>query len=255
MNRVEKAFKIKNGIMIGYLAAGYPDFEGSIHWIEKSINSGFDIIEIGLPFSDPVADGPTIQKASKIALERGMDPERYLELIKILREKHPEIPFITMTYYNLIAKDKNYPGKLLNSGIDGLIIPDLPLIEGKIFYRTLNKMGLATPMLIPPTIKGEYFNRLIKNSSGFIYAVSRSGTTGERDEIPEEGISLIKRLKKSTTKPVAIGFGIKTAGQVEPLKRMVDGIIIGSALIKKLENNDDIREWVAAIKKGAFNAS
>ena len=252
MNRVEKIFKARNNIMIGYLTAGYPDFDRSIQWIEKSINSGFDIIEIGLPFSDPVADGPTIQKASKISIDKGMNPQKYLDLLRILRKKHTETPFITMTYYNLIAKNQDYPKKLLSSGIDGLIIPDLPLIEGEKIYKALNKIGLVTPMLIPPTIKENHFKLLIKNSTGFIYAVSRSGTTGQRDTIPEEGISLLKKLKQATTKPVALGFGIKTAKQLENIKGMADGIIIGSALITKLENNDNLKKWVTEIKKGAF---
>ena len=254
MNRIEKIFQSKKGVMIGYLTVGYPSPEEFLNWVEKSINAGFDILELGLPFSDPVADGPTIEKASREVLNSGFTPSDYLELVKKIREKFPDTPLVTMSYYNPLAKSgEKFFRRLKKAGIDEIIIPDLPLVEGKNIYRKLLKIGFATPMLIPPTITGEYLKELIKTSSGFIYAVSRSGTTGERESIPPEGLSLLKQLRSLTNKPVAIGFGIKSPEQVKPLKGLVDGIIIGSALINRLQRGEELKKWLEDIRKGAFD--
>ncbi len=250
-NRVDEVFRRSGKIFIGYLTCGYPDDETTLEWADRVISAGFEILEIGLPFSDPVADGPVIELASQEALKRGMTPEKYLEIVSEIRKKHPDIPLITMSYYNPIArKGFKYIENLKKSGIDGIIIPDLPLIEGENFYRKINSLGIVTPMLIPPTIKGEYFKKLVKASSGFIYAVTRTGTTGARDEIPPEGIELFRRLKRETNKPVAAGFGISRPQQLTSIKNLVDGFIIGSALIKKLEEGEDIKNWLNWIKEG-----
>ncbi len=251
MNRVTKIFQEKEKVMIGYLTAGYPTPQKFLEWVETTLKSGFDVLEIGFPFSDPVADGPTIEKASREVLKNGFTSSDYLKLIEKIRSKFPEAPLVTMSYYNPLAKaGEKYFNRLKEKGIDGIIIPDLPLIEGRNLYRKLNKIGFITPMLIPPTIDGEYLRKLIEASSGFIYAVSRSGTTGERKDIPIEGVALLKRLKSLTKKPVAIGFGIKSSEQVKPLKGLVEGIIIGSALINKLDQNKDIKQWLDEIKRG-----
>ncbi len=253
MNRITKAFENSRGILIGYLTAGYPDTDTFLQWVDTTVEAGFNILEIGLPFSDPVADGPTIEKASRSVLQNGFSTSLYLDLVRKVRDRYPQLPLVTMSYYNPLAiKEPRIYNDLLTAGIDGMIIPDLPLIEGRKLYRQLNSMGLATPMLIPPTIDGPYLEELINMSSGFIYAVSRTGTTGEREEISDEGKHLIRRLKSMTGKPVAIGFGIKSAHQLAPIKGMVDAIIIGSALIRRLENGKSIGEWAEEIKKGAF---
>ncbi len=250
MNRIDVAFAEKKLVAIGYLTAGYPDPDQTLEWVKKSVESGFDIVELGLPFSDPVADGPTIEKASISALAKGLTPLKYLEIAGDIRRKFPDLPLITMTYYNLIARGgEKFLKELKKGGIDGLILPDLPLIEGEKIYSELQKMGFATPLLIPPTLHSAYRKKIEEKETGLIYVVSRSGTTGERKDIPEEGIRLLDTVKKETSKPVAIGFGISSPEQVKPIKGKADGIIIGSALIKKLSNNEEISEWIREIKK------
>ena len=249
MNKIEKVFTDKGLKFIGYITIGYPDYNTSLKWADMAVNAGVDILEIGFPFSDPVADGVTIQHASQIALEKGMNKNNLISWIKDFRKSH-SIPLIIMSYYNPIYHNGNleFIMQLNSIGVNGVIIPDLPNLEGSSFYKELNKNKIATPMLIPPNINEKDSMELAKKSSGFIYFVSKTGTTGESSHFHRSLITLMENVKKQVNTPIALGFGIKDSNQVTPFRGILDGIIVGSNLINRLEKGLELKNWIEKIK-------
>ena len=251
MDRFKKIFGQTERAFIGYITAGYPNYEQSLEWADKIIQQGVDILEIGFPFSDPVADGITIQYASETALKNGMNGKNFITFIEKIRKTNAFTPLLAMSYYNPIYKngDMKYLLKLKQVGLDGVIIPDLPYHEGKRFYSQLKKEGIAAPQLIPPNISDEDAILLAKKSTGFVYIVSKTGTTGESNRLNSDINNLLKLIKENISTPIALGFGIKDHSQVKPFAKNLDGIIVGSELIKRLEKGVDLKEWILAIKK------
>ena len=248
-NRIDSKFNELKGknqkALICYVVAGYPDIKTSEYIITSLINGGADIIEIGIPFSDPIADGSTIQDAIQSSLISGTTPDMCLELASRIRKTFPNIPLIIMTYSNILYRKgyMQFAEKAKENGIDGFIIPDIPIEESKEYLSTVQNTGLSTIFLVSPNTSEKRLKMISRICTGFLYAISVYGTTGERKGFDEYTIESIKRVKKVTAAdelPLAVGFGISNPQHV---KYMVDAgadaVIIGSAIIKKIKEIDD----------------
>jgi tryptophan synthase alpha chain len=242
-NRIDNKFnelKSKNEkALICYVVAGYPDITTSEHIITSLINGGADIIEIGIPFSDPIADGSTIQYAIQNSLISGTTPGMCLELASRIRKTFPNTPLIIMTYSNILYRTGyiQFAQKAKESGIDGFIIPDIPIEESKEYLNTMQNIGMSTIFLVSPNTSEKRLKMICRICTGFLYAISVYGTTGERQGFDEYTMESIKRVKNITADklPLAVGFGISNPQHVKyMIDAGADAVIIGSAIIKKI---------------------
>jgi tryptophan synthase alpha chain len=233
MNRIENAFKNKP-IFMPYFPLGYPDLDTSIDVIEALANSGADLIEVGLSFSDPLADGPVIQQATQVALEKGITVKKSLEAVKELRKRGVTIPLILMGYFNpmLAYGLEKFIRDAREVGADGFIIPDLPMEEAQEFQSINGDMPLI--QMLAPTSSNERMESIAQNAKGFIYLVSVTGVTGARSSISEGLGELITRVRQHTSVPVCVGFGIGTPEHAKEVGKMADGVIVGSACVKTI---------------------
>ena len=249
MNRIENAFKNKP-IFMPYFPLGYPDLETSIDVIEALAKNGADLIEVGLSFSDPLADGPVIQHATQIALEKGITVKKSLEAVKELRKRGVTVPLILMGYYNpmLAYGLEKFIHDACEAGADGFIIPDLPLEEAEEFQSINGDMPLI--QMLAPTSPDERMESIARNAKGFIYLVSVTGVTGERTSISEGLGDLIARVREHTSVPVCVGFGIGTPEQAQQVGALADGVIVGSACVKTIGNSEKPVETAKEFAKG-----
>ena len=251
MNRIDKLFKEKqNNILSVYFTAGHPELELTCEIIRQAEKNGVDMIEIGMPFSDPLADGPVIQHSSQIALKNGMSLNKLFEQLKDIR-KDVQIPLLLMGYLNPVYRYgiERFLEKAKEIGIDGIILPDLPVIEyieeyKKIFEAT----GLYNIFLVTPETSNERLRVLDDETKGFIYMVSSSSTTGARDNIQRSQEEYFERVKKLNLKnPKVVGFGISNKETFNKACEYANGAIIGSAFVKTLENeNLNVKERIAS---------
>ena len=220
-----------------FLTAGYPSLEYSKDIFKKILDAEVDFIEIGLPFSDPMADGPLIQHSSQIAIEQNISVEECFKLVKEIRKINNDIPIILMGYYNPIHYYGNlkFIKKAVLSGIDGLIIVDLPMEEDEEFYNLSYKNNLPLIRLVTPTTDEERLKKILKNAHGFVYYVSVTGITGTKSASVNDVKNKIKVIKKITNLPVIAGFGIKNSVDAKKMSSISDGIVIGSSLVNKIE--------------------
>ena len=221
-----------------FLTAGYPSLEYSKDIFKKILDAEVDFIEIGLPFSDPMADGPLIQHSSQIAIEQNTSVEECFKLVKEIRKINNDIPIILMGYYNPIHYYGNlkFIKKAVLSGIDGLIIVDLPMEEDEEFYNLSYKNNLPLIRLVTPTTDEERLKKILKNAHGFVYYVSITGITGTKSASVNDVKNKIKVIKKITNLPVIAGFGIKNSVDAKKMSSISDGIVIGSSLVNKIED-------------------
>lgn len=241
--------------LICYFMAGYPSVEDSIKTAFSLIESGVDALEVGFPFSDPVADGVTIQVAHEKAVKDGITPPKVFEITRKIKEKYPHIPLIAMTYYNPIFKtgEETFCKMAKENGIDGFIVPDLPPEEADNFKNLANSYGLSVIFLLAPTSNEDRIKLVSQMSDDFIYYVSLTGITGERDSLPwhelEEKIKVIRTI---TSKKIAVGFGVSKKEHTQILSRIADGIIVGSAVVKLQGKSDfdGMRNLVKELKEG-----
>jgi len=237
MNRIERKFKElklqKKKAFIAYITAGDPSLSVTKRIALSLEGSGVDIIELGVPFSDPIADGPTIQAASHRALQKKVTLKKIFALVHDLR-KTADIPIAFMTYYNPVLKYgvEKFVKSCKYNGVDGVIIPDLPYEEAEDLIRCAKREKVATMFLAAPTSTRKRIKDIVKNSTGFIYYVSLTGVTGARRRLPAEVASNVRIIKSMTRKPIAVGFGISSAGQARSIARIADGVIVGSAIVK-----------------------
>ena len=254
MNRLEKKFKTlkkqDKKAFIAFITAGYPNLNITKKLILELDRIGVDILELGIPFSDPLADGPIIQESSQVALEKKINIIEILDLVKTIR-KDLNLPICLMTYYNPVfcLGEKAFVRKAIKSGVDGVIIPDLPPEEGKAFIKLANKYKLDTICFISPTTSVERIKYISKVTKGFIYYVSLTGVTGVRKNLPSELINNIKLVKKYTHKPLCVGFGISSRKQVKQICKIADGVIVGSAIIKQIKNSIGKPDLVNRVSK------
>lgn len=247
--------------LIPFVMAGDPDL-GSLPVIGKAIQAGgADVLEVGIPFSDPLADGPTIQAASARALKRGVTPKKVLKALARMKA-HVSIPIVTLTYWNPVLQYGNKgPESFLKdarkSGVIGVIVPDLPVEEGSAFRAAAAREGIAAVFLIAPTSGVSRIRAVVRQSQGFIYYVSVAGTTGARAKLSTTLLSGLRQVRRLTTKPVCVGFGISTPAQARAAVRAADGVIVGSALIERMRQAGSLRgaadaaqDFVSTLRRG-----
>ncbi len=243
MSRIKDKFlelkSKKQKALIAYVVAGYPDEKGTISAVRGLIKGGTDIIELGLPFSDPLADGPVIQNASFVALRKGMNLSKFLSLVKKIRNE-TDIPLVLMTYTNLLYT-KGY-GKFLSAiksaGIDGVILPDMAVEEAEDYLDAIHKNNLDAIFLISPNTTKDRVQNIAKHSSGFLYLVSVYGTTGKQHQFQQYTLDAIKNAKKIINKkvPLGVGFGVSNPEQARfILQSGADAIIVGSAFLRLID--------------------
>jgi len=252
MNRIAKKFQKlqRQGkkAFIAYIMAGDPSLAVTKKLILELENKGVDIIELGVPFSDPLADGPTIQKASERGLKSRTTLTSVFNLVRNAR-RETQMPIVLMLYYNLVFHYglKRFVEMAVRSGIDGAIIPDLPPEESKELRDIAKKRKLSIIHLLAPTSSMERIKNIAAISTGFIYYVSLTGTTGARSKLPEGLSENLRKIKKITKKPVCAGFGISTRGQVKAVSKINDGVIVGSAIVKVIEKNIGKKDLVKKV--------
>lgn len=238
--------------LIAYLTCGDPDLETTREIILAAIEAGAGIIELGVPFSDPLADGPVIQRASERALRQGTTLEKVLQLAGEIRRRS-QVGLIIFSYLNPILQMglRRFCGWAEQTGLDGALITDLPVEEADDYLREMRMRGLAAVFLAAPTSTDHRLRKIANSSTGFIYAVSRTGVTGVRRELPQDARMLVARLHKISQLPVAVGFGISSGEQIKAVGEFAAGAVVGSAMVEVIERNPGQEpEAVAQFVKG-----
>lgn len=256
-NRIDKKFRDlkekKDNALICYVVAGYPDIQTSENIIVALIEGGADMIEIGIPFSDPIADGNTIQEAIHQSLLSGITPEQCLELSQRIRNKFPDVPLIIMTYSNILFRIgyEEFLRRAKVKGIDGCILPDIPFEESEEYVTAAKKTGIATIFLTAPNTEEKRLKDINEICSGFLYVVSVFGITGERKKFDRYTYDVIKKVKKITKNniPIAAGFGISKPEHVRNmLQAGADAVIVGSAIIRKIKETENKKKLPSILR-------
>jgi tryptophan synthase alpha chain len=240
--------------LMPYYTIGFPTFEKSLEVIKALSQSGADLIELGIPFSDPLADGPTIQHSTQKALEGGMNVARCLEMVEKLRKQGVIQPLLLMGYYNPILAYglSDFVNEAVAAGTDGFIIPDLPLEEAGEMESACRNRQCALIYLVAPTSPADRIAQIVAHATGFLYLVSLTGVTGARDALPENLQVFVQRVRSFTEIPLAVGFGISTPQQARSVGQIADGVIVGSALIRTVEDapvpSSAAAEFVSALR-------
>lgn len=264
-NRIEKKFyqlkaKKQKGL-ICYIMGGYPNTTTCEKIISAIVEGGADIIEIGIPFSDPIADGPIIQEAAFKALQKGVTPRICLNLIKKTRRRYPELPIVIMTYSNILQKNgfREFMEMAKEAGTDGFILPDMTIDESEEYQQYSRDLGLASIFLIAPNTSNLRIKNTLDVSTGFVYVVSVYGTTGMRNSFNKYTLTAIKNIKKlGSKKNISVGFGISTPQHVKLMSNCgADAVIVGSAIVKMIDGNkegsiiqlqNNLRNYVKSLK-------
>jgi len=257
MNRIENKFKelISKGnkAFIPFITAGDPTLDITRSLILRLESAGADIIELGIPFSDQIADGPSIQKASLRALENNTSLKDIISMVSDLRKK-TQIPIVLMGYYNPIYKYgvDCFVNDAVKSGVDGVIVADLPPEEASELISPSKEYGLATIFLVAPTSTPERVKLIAETSTGYIYCVSTTGVTGAREKVSDALAPMIKLIREYTDKPISVGFGVSTPDQAREVSKMADGVIIGSAIVNLIEKyKDDPEKMLVSVEEFA----
>lgn len=231
MSRIEEAFQ-KHKAFIAFITVGDPDLETTERVVHAAVENGADLIELGIPFSDPTAEGPVIMEADEVALKAGTTTDKVFELTKKLRETIA-VPMVYMTYANVVFSYgcEKFAQKAADAGMDGLILPDVPYEEKEEFTEVFDRYGLDLISMIAPTSE-DRIAMIAKEAKGFIYMVSSLGVTGTRSEITTDISAMTDLVKKNSEVPCAVGFGISTPEQAAGMAELSDGAIVGSAIIK-----------------------
>ncbi|MHC5073744.1 MAG: tryptophan synthase subunit alpha [Planctomycetota bacterium] len=240
----EKLHKSKRAALIPFFVIGDPDFDTSLSVVKAAIDSGVDILELGIPFSDPIADGPTIQKADIRAAKSGMAIDKALEFIKKVKE-YKDIPIGLLMYYNLIYQYglEKFFNDFYTAGVNSVLVADLSIDDSEEIYSLAVSAGLDTVFMVTPNTKEQRMKNIASKTTGFIYTVSVLGVTGSREKLSEKVDGLVVKLKKLTDVPICVGFGIsKPEHAVTIASAGADGIIIGSKLVGMIEENLDNKE-------------
>lgn len=245
MNRIEAKMALlkeqNKKAFITYMTAGLPDMKGSAELIKAQEKAGTDVLELGIPFSDPVADGPVIQAASYKAICQGVNLKKVFEMVENVRKDGCEIPIVFMMYFNTVLYYglAAFAAKCAEVGVDGLIIPDLPFEEQGQFSKVLDKTENAPILiqLVTPVSK-QRVPMILEKARGFVYCVSSMGVTGQAADFHRDVLNYLSEVKQVSKIPVMMGFGIRTAKDVEPMKDVIDGCIVGSHFIKIMEESN-----------------
>jgi len=224
--------------LVAYVTCGDPNLRTTREVALAAISAGAEVIELGVPFSDPIADGPVIQRASERALKNGVSLDHVLKLAAEIRAES-QAGLIIFSYLNPVLRMGlgKFAARVADAGVDGALITDLPVEEADEYLRHMRKRDLATVFLAAPTSTDERLKRIAEASTGFVYAVSRTGVTGARKELPEDAQTLVRRLRKVTTLPIAVGFGISGAEQFASVGKYADAAVVGSAVVQLIEHS------------------
>jgi len=255
MNRIEKVFRElkrkKKKAFIPYIMAGDPSLERTRDTVLMLEKCGADIVELGVPFTDPLADGPTIQRAAERALNAGVTLRRVIAFVKELRARST-VPILLMTYYNPVFKygENEYVNDAVHAGVDGVIIPDLPPDEAGVLLRLSHHAGLATIFLLAPTSTEDRIRRVGRASRGYIYYVSMTGITGSRLSLDGSFSESVQAIRRITGKPVAVGFGVSTPEEAGVVSEVSDGVIVGSAIVKRLHDSpENLESFILELRR------
>ena len=241
MRRIEKLFKEKKPC-IGYLTAGDGGMQRTLEAAQALVAGGVDLLEVGIPFTDPVADGPVIQDAMERSLHAGTTPDTVLTFVSDFR-KSSEVPIVLFSYYNPIFKGgKGFLKKAAEAGVDGILIVDLSLEEGVDFQKQAKEVGLDTIFLVAPSTPEKRIQKIAEASSGFIYYVSRKGTTGAQNDLPEDLGEKVQTIKSHTSLPVVVGFGISSNDMTRKILQVADGFVVGSYLVDAIGSGKSAKE-------------
>lgn len=252
-NRIDGLFDRKRAegaaALIFFLTSGHPDRDATLTAIEALEAGGADLIELGIPFSDPIADGPTIQKSSQVALEHGMSVVGVLDLVRAIR-KRSQIPLVLFSGYNPIFRygDARFVADAAAAGADGVIIPDLPPEEAADIEEACRAHGLRTVFLAAPTTTPDRLNLIASHSSGFMYYVSLRGVTGARADLPADLRDNVERIRRSVRLPLAVGFGISEPAHARQVAAIADGVVVGSALVRLIEESASSPEFAERVR-------
>jgi tryptophan synthase alpha chain len=234
--------------LVAYVTAGDPSLEVTRQLVREAERRGADVVELGVPFSDPLADGPVIQRAAARALAGGTSLVRVLETVGELRPE-VDIPLVALTYYNPVLAFglQAFAETAAKAGLDGLLVPDLPGEEADALRAQTDAAGIDLAQFVAPTTSGPRLARIARRSRGFVYLVSLTGVTGERRELPPELANQIRALRLVTTRPVCVGFGIGTPEQVAMVGALADGVIVGSAIVRCVEDSTGSPDLVSRV--------
>jgi tryptophan synthase alpha chain len=234
--------------IVAYITAGDPSLDATLKFVIALAEAGADVIELGVPFSDPLADGPTIQRASERALKSGTMLAGVLDLVRRIRQ-FSQVPLVLFSYYNPILQMglEKFAFSAVTAGADGVLATDLTLEESEDYRRILAAQHLDTIFLGAPTSTDERLAKIAACSSGFLYLISRTGVTGAKDALPDDLPALLRRARKATQLPIAVGFGISLPGHVSVLRGLADAAVIGSALVSEIENAKSVDAAAAAL--------
>ena len=249
--RIKKIFETKEKKLVTFTTGGDPDLNTSLEILKTIINNGIDIIEIGMPFSDPMADGPTIQESSVRSLANGTKINDVFEIVMNIRKFNNEIPIILMGYYNSIFSlgVNNFSTKCAETGVDGLIIVDLQPEEDSELFTKSKENGIDLIRLITPTTDQKRLTTILSNASGFLYYVTVTGITGQNSANIEDLKKSINTIKSSTKLPIVAGFGIKNRKDVEQISAFTDGVVVGSSIVNIIKDNlNDKNKMINKIK-------
>lgn len=254
MNRIDQKFKElkrrKKKAFIAFITAGDPNLQTTQELVLAFEKSGVDIVELGVPFSDPLADGPTIQAASQRALKHHVSLAKILHLVKSIRSKS-NIPIALMTYYNPVFHygETKFVRDAKSAGVDGVIVPDLPPEEAFNLISLAKRQDFSTVFFLSPTTTAKRMKSIVKSASGFIYYVSLTGVTGARREIPQSFMNQIQAARRFTHKPICVGFGISSAHQVREVSKIADGVIVGSAIVSEIARHEGKKDLVSGVSR------
>ncbi len=254
IDRIHSAFSSANqqgrAAFVGYLPAGYPSQTVFLEHATTLLEYA-DVLEIGLPYSDPLGDGPTVQKASEVAIRGGMTVRGTFEQVRALRERTSK-PLLIMTYYNpiLATGEERFVAEAIRAGVDGLILPDLPPDEADALIPIAQQAGLGLTFLIAPTSTDERIRVVAAATTGFIYAVSVTGVTGARSSVPTEVPAMIARARAITDAPIAVGFGVADRETAHAIARVADGVVVGSALVTTVGKGESLEPLAKEILLG-----
>ncbi|MGW2812953.1 tryptophan synthase subunit alpha [Streptomyces sp. NPDC001415] len=258
-----KAKAENRAALIAYLPAGFPTVDGGIEAIKAVFDGGADVVEVGLPHSDPVLDGPVIQTADDIALKGGV---KIADVMRTVREAHAATgkPVLVMTYWNPIDRYgiERFTAELAEAGGAGCILPDLPVQESGVWREHAEKHGLGTVFVVAPSSKDDRLAKITEAGSGFVYAASLMGVTGTRESVGASAEDLVRRTRATTDLPVCVGLGVSNAVQAKEVAAFSDGVIVGSAFVKRMLDAPDgaaglvaVRELAAELAEGVRRAS
>jgi tryptophan synthase alpha chain len=251
MSRIQNVFRQGRKVLIGYLTAGDPDPQRTPALVAALERGGVDLIELGVPFSDPIADGPVIQAASERALRAGTTLASVLEIARTIRQTS-EIPLLLFSYLNPIVRYgfERLAVDAKAAGIDGCLLTDLSVEEADTFVGPMRAAGLDTVFLAAPTSSERRLELVARYSTGFIYCVSRTGVTGEQETLASSAETLLSRLRSKTSLPLALGFGISTPAQAAEAARFAEGVVVGSAIVRAIERGGDLEEFARGLRRG-----